>query len=307
MKTYFTTVKYAPDPDREEYFGIGLIMVSPENGVVKVRFSRDRVTRINHALGMDKSSLLEIAMQQAEGLAKSHEPFDVKHLDYLSVYENGVIRYATPKPLIIAHDNPDESAIDLLDQRFDRLYHKLIADKQEGRARVSRGHALATAFRRIAKRDEDFKRHFDIGYNLDSIELQTDTLFPDIAVDFIGGNGSLHLGNFIDLSAQEKTLQKNIAATFLVHNLLASLSGSKSDANPSQCKIILDKKQAESSYARKALHSIELGLEKKPHNLVIVSDPQELMDIVLEEVAEKGVVPFSCWIKKHPFNSYSLQ
>ena len=38
MKTYFTTVKYAPNPDRDEFFGIGLIMVSPESGAVKVRF-----------------------------------------------------------------------------------------------------------------------------------------------------------------------------------------------------------------------------------------------------------------------------
>ncbi len=71
MKTWFTTVKYAPNPDREEYFGIGLILVSPESGAVKVRFSRDRVTRINRALDIEKSSLLESAMHQAEGLAQS--------------------------------------------------------------------------------------------------------------------------------------------------------------------------------------------------------------------------------------------
>jgi hypothetical protein len=67
MKTWFTTVKYAPNPDREEYFGIGLIMVSPESSAVQVRFSRERVNRINRALGIEKSSLLESAMQQTEG------------------------------------------------------------------------------------------------------------------------------------------------------------------------------------------------------------------------------------------------
>jgi len=300
MKTYFTTVKYAPNPDREEYFGIGLIMVSPESSAVKVRFSRERVNRINHALGIAKSSLFESAMRHAEGLAKSTEPLDVKHLEYLAVYENGVIRYAPPKPLVIAQDNPDKSNVELMDQRFDRLYQKLIADKQEKSGRTSKGFALATAFRRKAKKDEVFKSHLDIDYRFDSIELQADILFPDISVDFIGGNGSIYCGNFIDLGVQEKTLQKNIAETFLARNFLASLFDGASPSSCSQCKIILDKEQAESIYARQALHSIKLGLEKEPHNLLIVPDTQELMDRVLEEVKEKNVEPFSNWIRSHP-------
>ena len=303
MKTYFTTVKYAPNPDREEFFGIGLIMVCPESGAVKVRFSEERVARINRALGVDKSSLLESAMKQAEGLAKNHEAVDVKHLEYLSVYENGVIRYAAPQTLVIAHDNPEESADVLLEQRFDRLYYKLIADKQDSIKSVSRSSsAFATTFRKQAKKDEQFKRHFDIGYSLGAIEQQTETLFPVISMDFIGGNGSIYCGNFIDLEVQEKTLQKNIAETFLVRNFLTSLYHSDS----SQCKIILDNQQAKSNSARKALHSIELALEKEPDNLLIVSDTQELIEKVLHEVDEKGVIPFSRWIRSHPLNtSYS--
>ena len=303
MKTYFTTVKYAPNPDREEFFGIGLIMVSPESGAVRVRFSQERVARINRALGIDKSSLLESTMHQAEGLAKSGESVDVKHLEYLSVYENGVIRYSAPKSLVIAHDNPNESADAMLDQRFDRLYHKLIADKKESNASVSRSNnAFAAAFRKQAKKNEQFKRHFDIGYSLDSVAQQSDTLFPGISFDFIGGTGSSSCGNFIDLEVQEKTLQKNIAETFLVRNFLTSLYRS----NSSQCKIILDKRQAKSNSARKALHSIELGLQKEPDNLIVVSDSHELIEKVLNEVDEKGVVPFSRWIQNHPLNtSYS--
>jgi len=122
MKTWFTTVTYAPNPDREEYFGIGLIMVIPETGAVKVRFSRERVTRINNAFGIEKSSLLESAMHNAECL----KTLDVKNLEYLSVYENGVIRFATPKTLVIAQESHDVSFAELMDQRFDRLYQKLI-------------------------------------------------------------------------------------------------------------------------------------------------------------------------------------
>lgn len=300
MKTWFTTVKYAPNPDREEYFGIGLIMVSPESGAVKVRFSRERVKRINHALGITKSSLFESAMQQAEGLAKSSEPLDVKHLEYLSVYENGVIRYTFPKPLVIAQESPDVSDAELMDQRFDRLYQKLISDKLENSVRSSKGLALATAFRRMAKKDVVFTSHLDIDYSFDSIEFQTDILFPDIAVDYIGGNGAIYCANFIDLGVQEKTLQKNIAETLLARNFLASLFDAEHAKYGSQYKIILDKEQAESSYARQALHSLKFALEKEPHNLVVAPNAHELMARVLEEVKAKNVEPFSNWIRKHP-------
>lgn len=41
----------------------------------------------------------------------------MQHLKYLSVYKNGIIRYAAPKLLVIAHDNPDKSADDCLKQK----------------------------------------------------------------------------------------------------------------------------------------------------------------------------------------------
>jgi hypothetical protein len=71
MKTYFTIVQYAPNPHREEYFGIGLVMVSPESGEVVVRFSRRRINRINNALNIRKSSLLESAIQKIELFEKA--------------------------------------------------------------------------------------------------------------------------------------------------------------------------------------------------------------------------------------------
>lgn len=56
------------------------------------------------------------------------------------------------------------------------------------------------------------------------------------------------------------------------------LKNPKNETYRSQFKIILDKQQAESSYARKALHSIKLGFVKDPYNLIVVSDTQELFD-----------------------------
>ncbi len=302
MKTYFTTVKYAPNPDRDEFFGIGLIMVSPESGAVKVRFSRERVTRINRALGIDKSSLLESAIQQTEGLAKSRESVDVKHLEYLSVYENGVIRYTAPKQLVIAHDNPDESADDLLEQRFDRLYNKLIADKQEKieKNRSKGRHTLATAFRRMAKDDFDFQRYLNIDYKLDSAELQTEILLPEIRLDFIGGNGAIYCGHFLNLNASGSTLSENISKTISLYDCLNQLYG----AGKKEQKIILDKKQAEQKGAKQALNFIDLVTDNKPYEVVLVSDTRQFMDDVLEEAKIKGVEPFTSWIKKHQAKAF---
>ncbi len=310
MKTWFTTVKYAPNPDREEYFCIGLIMVSPESGAVKVRFSRDRVTRIDRVFGIDKSSLLESAMQQAERFAKSHEPLDVKHLDYLSVYENGVIRYAAPKPLIIAQDNPDESADDLLEQRFDRLYHKLIADKEEESAnREFKGSALGTIFRQKARSNKKLSTHLDIGYNVQDVnELNSSILLPEVRLDFIGGNGSIYCGHFLDLHVSESTLSKNISETLNLYECLNHYYDTVQQSGKKEQKLILDKNQYGSKGASKALEMIRLITKDKPYELKEVEDINQFMCEVQEEVQRMNVEPFTTWITKHsPKHIHSTQ
>ncbi len=310
MKTYFTTVKYAPNPDREEYFGIGLIMVSPESGAVKVRFSRDRVTLINRALGIDKSSLLESAMQQAEGLAKSREPLDVKHLEYLSVYENGIIRYAAPKPLVIAHDNPDESADDLLVQRFDRLYHKLIADKEEKNAkRESKGSALGTIFCQTARVNRKLNTHLNIGYNVQDIdELNTSILLPEVHLDYIGGNGSIYCGHFLDLDVSESTLSKNISETLNLYECLNRYYNTGEQSGKKEQKLILDRKQYGSKGTSKALKMISLVTENKPYEVKEVEDINQFMCEVQEEVQDMNVEPFTIWATKNsPKQLHSMQ
>jgi len=125
MKTYFTKVQYVPNPHREEYFGIGLVMVSPESGEVIVRFSRNKINRVNNALNISKSSLLENAVQKLELFEKAPEALDVKQLEYLSAYDNGVIRFSFPKPLVFG-DESEGTPSEIMAQRFDRLYIKLI-------------------------------------------------------------------------------------------------------------------------------------------------------------------------------------
>ncbi|NTW53526.1 MAG: hypothetical protein HGB15_01920 [Chlorobaculum sp.] len=66
MKTFFSIVQYTLNYHREEYFGIGLFMVSPELGEVIVRFSKSQINRINNAMNIRKSSLLESAIHKLQ-------------------------------------------------------------------------------------------------------------------------------------------------------------------------------------------------------------------------------------------------
>jgi len=113
MNGYISIVKYYPDNNRDEGFGIGIILISEDLSSSLVRISHERLKRINSAFGIKKSELIESTMEEI-----SSKSYDKKTLDYLSVYENGNIRYT--KPQIIDSSN--------LTKKFDDLYFKLIAD-----------------------------------------------------------------------------------------------------------------------------------------------------------------------------------
>jgi len=297
MKTYFTIVQYAPNPHREEYFGIGLIMVSPESGEVIVRFSRNRINRINNALNIRRSSLLESAVQKLELFEKAPEALDVKQLEYLSAYENGVIRFTLPKPLVFDVAS-DASPSMVMEERFDRLYIKLIDDGRENQSRARRGSEPGTLFRNYAKRYRELETHLDIGYKFSTDNFEADTLIPDITVDFIGGNGAIYCGNFINLKLQATTVQKNIAETQFLYKVLLSLfDGDREHVRP-VCKIIIDDSQLADRQAKQAMRSIERSVNGELYTLQRVPDMERYVESVLEEVKAKNVEKFTSWIKK---------
>jgi hypothetical protein len=301
MKTYFTVVQYAPNPHREEFFGIGLIMVSPVSGDVIVRFSRNRINRINVALNIRKSTLLESAVQKLELFEKAPEALDVKQLEYLSAYENGVIRFTLPKPLVF--DTASEaSPSEVVAQRFDRLYIKLIDDGREAQSRALRGREPGAVFRKYAKDYRELGTHLDIGYKFATDDFDVDTLIPDITVDFIGGNGAIYCGNFINLKLQPATVQKNIAETQFLYKVLLSLFDGESEHVHPVCKIIIDDSQLADRQAKQAMHSIERSVNGELYTLQRVPDMKRYVESVLEEVKAKNVEKFTSWIKKQQFN-----
>jgi hypothetical protein len=303
MKTYFTIVQYAPNPHREEYFGIGLVMVSPESGEVIVRFSRNRVSRINNALNIRKSSLLESAIRKLELFEKAPEALDIKQLEYLSAYENGVIRLTYPKPLVFDVAS-GASPSEVMAERFDGLYSKLIEDGQETRSRAPRGQEPGTLFRNYAKQCRELGAHLDIGYKFATDDFEADTLIPDITVDFIGGNGAIYCGNFIDLKLQPATVQKNIAETQFLYKILLSLFDGEREHMHPECKIIIDDSQLEDRQARQAMHSIERSVNGELYTLQRVPDMKRYVESVYEDVKARHIEKFSSWIKKQQLRPF---
>jgi hypothetical protein len=116
MNGYISIIKYYPDNNRDEGFGVGIILISEEITMPLVRISKERLKRINSAFGLKKSILIESTIEEI--LSTS---YDKSKLDYLSVYENGNLRYT--KPQIIDSDN--------LIGKFEDLYIKLIAEDRE--------------------------------------------------------------------------------------------------------------------------------------------------------------------------------
>jgi|GEM_PF-852618 len=300
MKTYFTIVQYAPNPHREEYFGIGLVMVSPESGEVIVRFSRNRVSRINNALNIRKSSLLESAIRKLELFEKAPEALDVKQLEYLSAYENGVIRFTLPKPLVFDVSS-EVSPSAVMAERFGLLYSKLIDDERETRSQSLRGQEPGVKFRKYAKQCQELGSHLDIGYKFATNNFAADTLIPDITVDFIGGNGALYCGNFINLKLQPPTVQKNIAETQFLYKVLLSLFDGEGEQSHPDCKIIIDDKQLDDRQAKQAMHSIERSVNGELYTLKRVPDMKRYVESVLEEVKARNIQKFTRWIKKQQF------
>lgn len=297
MKTYYTIVQYAPNPHREEYFGIGLIMVSPESGKVRVRFSRNRINRINNALNIRRSSLLESAVQKLELFEKAPEALGVQQLEYLAAYENGVIRFTHPAPLVFDVSS-DDSLSEVMAERYNRLYCKLIDDGLETQYQRSRGREPGAIFRTYAKQYGELGSHLDIGYKFGTEEFAVDMMIPNISVDFIGGNGAIYCGNFINLKLQPATVQNNIAATQFLYKVLLSLFDGEGELSHPECKIIIDDSQLADRQARQAMHSIDRSVIGELYTVQHVPNIQRYVESVYEEVKVRNVEKFTSWIKR---------
>ncbi len=116
METFISLIKYYPDNSREEFFGIGLIMFDEISLKSKIKFSEERIKRINKFYNIQSDVLINQTIKSYK-----NKSFNYKELHYLSNYENGTIRFSEPRKVII----------DNFEEKFDFYYNLLVADLKE--------------------------------------------------------------------------------------------------------------------------------------------------------------------------------
>ncbi|MCK9426892.1 MAG: hypothetical protein M0Q21_12705 [Ignavibacteriaceae bacterium] len=286
MKGYLSIVKYYPDTNRDEGFGIGLIMISEETHFSLAKISTERLKRINTAYGIKKSSLIDLAIDEI-----STNIFDKKTLDYNTVYENGNIRYS--KVQIIECED--------LNQKFNELYLKFVADYYEEGAdkfSLSKKEIHERLGRKLRSKLESnilLKEKLNIGYDFKENAIGK-FLIGSSKIDFIGGNGTIYAGEIINLDLQEDTLQQNLFKTITLFDALSKTYPKR--FSPQECKMLVLEEQANNPEKEIYMDKLNTWNKKANYDLVIKSSLDEFQTQIEKDVESKNIIRYDEWIRK---------
>ncbi|MHB9011835.1 MAG: hypothetical protein ACYC49_06350 [Ignavibacteriaceae bacterium] len=286
MKGYLSIIKYYPDTNRDEGFGIGLILISEDAELSLNKISYDRIKRIDSAYGIKKSSLIDIAVDEI-----TKKPISKKTLDYNSVYENGNIRYS--KPQII--DSED------LSKKFNELYLKFVADyyeenfentlmlKREIPERLGRKlrHKLSTS--NLAS------TRLNIGYDFKDNSIGK-FLIGSSKIDFIGGNGTVYAGEIINLDLNEESLQRNLFKTITLFEALEKSFPNRFSS--SECKMLVLASQANNPDKGGYMDKLNTWNKKAGYGLVIKSSLDDFQKVIENDIQIKNIKRYDEWVKE---------
>lgn len=286
MKGHLSIVKYYPDNNRDEGFGIGLILISEDGKVSLTKFSSERIKRINSAYGIKKSSLIDLAVEEI-----SQTKFDKKILDYNAVYENGNIRYSIPQ--IIETDD--------LSKKFDELYLKFVADYYEEDSETSTVQKRAVSvklggqLRKKLQSNITITKRLNIGYDFKENSVSK-FLIGSSKIDYIGGNGSIYAGEIINLDLSEGVLQRNLYKTITLFEALQRSFPNR--FSPEECKMLVLEKQARDPEKADHMDKLSTWNKKAKYGLVIKPELDDFQKIIAKEVEEKNIIRYEEWIKR---------
>lgn len=286
MKGYLSIVKYYPDTNRDEGFGIGLILISEETHFSLAKISAERLKRINTAYGIKKSLLIELAIEEI-----STKTYDKKTLDYNAVYANGNIRYS--KTQIIECED--------LNQKFNELYLKFVADYYEEGAdkfSLSKKEIHERLGRKLRKKLESnvlLREKLNIGYDFKENSIGK-FLIGSSKIDFIGGNGVIYAGEIINLDLQEDTLQQNLFKTITLFDALSKTYPKL--FSPKECKMLVLEEQANNPEKEVYMDKLNTWNKKANYDLVIKPSLDEFKAQIEKDVESKNIIRYEQWIKK---------
>jgi hypothetical protein len=285
MQGFYTVVKYFPDINREEGFGVGLILTNSKTSESFVKFSKERIRRINSAFDIVKSKLIELLITELE-----KKNFTQEYIDYLSKYENGTIRYTSPK-IIVAED---------FKHKFDELYLRLIADYKELNFEsrlTNKTIRLGSSFRKILISDSCINEKLNIDYRFKDNELNT-LLFKNTNIDFIGGNGSIFCGEIIDLANEEDSIKRNFYKTITLFEAIEKTYQKIKRFNPKDCKILIRKDQADMEENTEYMTILEGWSKNANYDLLIEKDLEKFVEKIRKQIIDKNIISFEDWSKK---------
>lgn len=209
MKTFYSIVSIATNPQLDEKFGVGLLCVD-EKGA-HFYFSEDKlriVSRLitSEAKNLVKSSLVNIKEAiEVKATSKGELAFDnissldkisASYISYLSRYNNNLLQFSAP------------TQIDLkIDQKiFQKLFHKFIYSKEDFSIKsVEHKLSISSLKKPILEKAKSY-----VNINFDVTNEHIKGLITPKTVDMIGKNGSYNIAHAIDFNTTFNTLNHNL-------------------------------------------------------------------------------------------------
>lgn len=125
----YSIVRYVPDPRREEFLNVGLIVVSDDDSFAECRFTTD--WRRARRFGAENLSFLKQVAGQIEDFAQEQRdvligPSSVTQLEKFSSEWQNAIQFSPPRTSV--HPNPSELV--------DRLFEQYVEEHGVRRSRL---------------------------------------------------------------------------------------------------------------------------------------------------------------------------
>jgi len=184
----------------DEKVCIGLFAISPER-----KFFSYSTKKLKLASGLMEYNALkniESTLKRfRNGITTNHE-MPISELDdylnferfqYLTTYSKGLLFFKEPKPL----------DFELSNENFEKLFRLFVGEFDEVKSKVV---TARTLFNKELK-SEEFNK-IDVNYTLNPETIRT--IYAPHKIDFVGKNGVLHAGNFIDFTTKPETIDKSL-------------------------------------------------------------------------------------------------
>jgi len=287
MKGHLSIIKYYPDNNRMEGFGVGLIICTDNGEESYIKISNPRIKRINSAFGFKKSKLLELAFE--DYLSQN---FDIKSLKYLSAYENGNLRFTEPQ--VIVTDN--------LKNKFEDLYKKYIADYNELEyaeaisMKKNIPQKIGRKLRSNFRRNSILNSHLNIGFNFKDNSVSK-FLIGNPRIDFIGGNGSIFCGEIINLEVEEESVQKNLNKTITLFDAIKETYSSYNKFESKDCQFLVLKEHADNKDNAEYMEKLSTWSKKVGYELLIKDTIADFEEAISKVVEEKRIIKYEDWVK----------